>query len=165
MNFNKEMHSLFHLKNLMSEQRLEQLIKEIYIPKLKVKFNAPYLYAGEIKYQKDSHKRRKKLEIIEENCVFEDKKRSDKDVIIGIESSFDESAASLVNSYGQVKAMACYTVSDYCQEYNGGIDPEDAKAHHIKYVPKAIDEVLDKVGDNLVKGIAFTIGPGQIQGL
>ena len=40
----------------------------------------------------------------EENIVFDDKERSEKEVILGIESSFDESAASLVDSNGQIKA-------------------------------------------------------------
>ena len=36
--------------------------------------------------------------------VFDDKERSKEEYILGIESSFDESAASLVNSYGEVVA-------------------------------------------------------------
>lgn len=143
MGFKDEMQSLFYLKDKMSEQRLEQILKDIYIPKLKAKFNAPYLYSGEDKYRKNSYKRKQKIQILDENIVFDDIQRSEKDVILGIESSFDESAASLVNSYGEIKAQSSFTLSDVNDKFNGGIDPEEAKEHHLQYLPKAIQEVLD----------------------
>lgn len=66
----------------------------------------------------------------EENIVFDVKERSEKEVILGIESSFDESAASLVDSNGQIKAQSSFTLSDVNDQFNGGIDPEVAKEHH-----------------------------------
>ena len=37
-------------------------------------------------------------------ALFVDKNRSREDVILGIESSFDDSAAAIVNSYGEIKS-------------------------------------------------------------
>jgi len=36
--------------------------------------------------------------------IFDNNKRDPEKVILGIESSFDESAACLVNSYGELKS-------------------------------------------------------------
>lgn len=68
------------------------------MPKFKAKCFSSYLYAGETEesynnYQYSCNK----------STVFADKNRSKDEVILGIESSFDDSAASLVNSYGEIK--------------------------------------------------------------
>ena len=58
-------------------------------------------------------------------------------MILGIESSFDESAASLVNSFGEIQKESKYTLSEINQVTNGvvGIDPRVAQETHEKYVP------------------------------
>ena len=160
MGFKEEMQSLFHIKGKMSENRLEQLIKEIYLPKMKTKFHSPYIYQGEVDWQRQSHLRRRRQEIPNENNVFGESERGKNEIVIGIESSFDESAASIVDSFGQIKAQKSFTLSDVNDQFNGGIDPEVAKEHHIEYLPKAIEEVMRNVGENEIKAIAFTIGPG-----
>lgn len=80
--------------------RLQQLIKKIYIPKLKAKGFASYLYAGETPANHSNYK------LFENgpNKIFGNSKRSRDEYILGIETSFDESAASLVNSYGEIKS-------------------------------------------------------------
>ena len=60
MGFKEEMQSLFHIKGKMSENRFEQLIKEIYLPKMKTKFHSPYIYQGEVDWQRQSHLRRRR---------------------------------------------------------------------------------------------------------
>ncbi len=72
----------------------------MYIPKLKTKSFAGYIYAGE---NNANHSNYKTLASTSDK-VFSDPKRSKDDLILGIETSFDESAASLVNSYGEVLA-------------------------------------------------------------
>jgi hypothetical protein len=39
------------------------------------------------------------------NTIFDDKQRSKDEVILGIESSFDDSAAALINSFGWIKSQ------------------------------------------------------------
>ena len=48
--FSNEMQSLTYHKRNMTEQHLQSVLNEVYIPKLKVKFNAPYVYNGENDY-------------------------------------------------------------------------------------------------------------------
>lgn len=74
------------------------LVNNIYIPKLKVKGFSSYLYAGE-NYGNHSNYQ---VQSDQPNKVFSDPSRSREEYILGIESSFDESAASLVNSFGEV---------------------------------------------------------------
>jgi hypothetical protein len=59
---------------------------------MKAKFHAPYFYQGEDK--------RSLAEFVEKRF---DPKRDPDEVILGIESSFDESAACLVDSFGNVR--------------------------------------------------------------
>ena len=54
--------------------------------------NAGYIYAN-----RNPNRERKEF-------VFENKDRCADEVILGIESSFDESAVALVNSYGEMKS-------------------------------------------------------------
>ena len=75
------------------------MLKEIYIPKLKAKFNSPYLYAGE-----KNHNYRNFQQIQEQNWIFNKVDRPNDMLILGIESSFDESAACLINSFGEIKS-------------------------------------------------------------
>jgi tRNA A37 threonylcarbamoyltransferase TsaD len=70
--------------------------------------------------------------------VFGVENRSKDEVILGIESSFDESAACLVNSYGEIKSKDIrYTQPDLSENFNGGVDPYVANEHHQKYLPIA----------------------------
>lgn len=61
-------------------------------------FNA-YIYGGE-----DTENVNNYYHSINKNTLFNDKNRSRDEVILGIESSFDNSAAALVNSFGEIKA-------------------------------------------------------------
>ncbi len=69
--------------------------------------------------------------------MFSDPKRSREDLILGIEASFDESAASLVNSYGEVIASNQITQWEQWNEFDGVV-PEVAKQNHMENVPKVI---------------------------
>ena len=74
------------------ETKLSQVINQIYIPKMKAKFHAPYFYQGE--------DNRSISEFVEKRF---NPNRDPDEVILGIESSFDESAACLVDSFGNVR--------------------------------------------------------------
>lgn len=72
----------------------------MYIPKLKAKGFASYLYAGETPANHSNY------QVFENgpNKIFGSPNRSRDEYILGIETSFDESAASLVNSFGEIKS-------------------------------------------------------------
>jgi hypothetical protein len=76
------------------------LVNNVYIPKFKAKGFAAYLYGGETDETYNDYK----VAVNEPNDVFSDSGRSRDDVILGIETSFDETAVSLVNSFGEVKS-------------------------------------------------------------
>jgi hypothetical protein len=59
----------------------------------------------------------------EGDFVFGNKHRDPSEVILGIESSFDESAASVVNSFGEIKSNHSITQWEQWED-NNGIDPE-----------------------------------------
>ena len=100
IDFKSEIRSMYMHEQTFERARLLQLVKKIYIPKLKAKGFASYLYAGETPA---NHSR---YQVVENgpNKIFGDTARSRDEYILGIETSFDESAASLVNSYGEIKS-------------------------------------------------------------
>jgi hypothetical protein len=79
--------------------RLSLLMNNVYIPKFKAKSFASYLYAGETEENYNNYRVSNNT-----NHLFGNKNRSPEDLILGIEATFDDSAASLVNSFGQIKA-------------------------------------------------------------
>lgn len=84
-------------------------------------------------------------------------------MILGLESSFDDSAASLVNSFGEIKANKQIPQWDQWRDLNG-IDPSVSEEKHKEHLPIALEHVLNeynlKKGDKRLKAIAVTIGPG-----
>ena len=100
--------------------------------------------------------------------VFDDKERSKEEYILGIESSFDESAASLVNSYGEVVANHQITQWEQWKDFDGVV-PEIAKQGHEVNIPKVTSQALEQLGlkrgDKRLKAIAVTLGPGQEKSL
>jgi N6-L-threonylcarbamoyladenine synthase len=98
------------------------------------------------------------------NKIFGDPNRSREEYVIGIETSFDESAASIVNSWGEIKANQQMTQWEQWDEFDG-IQPSIAKEIHKKNLPIVVQRVMDEVGlkkgDPRLKAIAVTMGPGQ----
>lgn len=84
-------------------------------------------------------------------------------MILGIESSFDDAAACLVNSFGTLcSENVKYSLGSELVD-DMGVDPKKAEKHHIKHLPLAIEKAMsDLKSDQKLKGIAVTIGPGQI---
>ena len=100
VDFKSEIRSLYIHEENFQRPRLANLVNSIYIPKLKVKSFAAYLYGGETYENHSSYNEVNNGP----NKVFEDKDRSRDELILGIESSFDESAACLINSFGEIKS-------------------------------------------------------------
>lgn len=100
IDFRNEIKSLvIHEDNFM-RPRLEKIINNVYLPKLKAKSFGAFLYGGET----DETYRDYTISLNEPNIIFSSPNRSRDEVILGIESSFDDSAACLINSFGEIKA-------------------------------------------------------------
>src|SRR6195952_75366 len=87
-------------------------------------------------------------------------------LILGIESSCDETAAALVASDRPVLAHRLAGQEAAHRPY-GGVVPEIAARAHVEILPRLIEEVLAEAGIDLadVDAIAATAGPGLIGGV
>jgi N6-L-threonylcarbamoyladenine synthase len=82
-------------------------------------------------------------------------------IVLGIETSCDETGIALYDSERGLLADALYSQIALHQKY-GGVVPELASRDHIRKTLPLIQEVLDKAGCGLdaIEGIAYTAGPG-----
>jgi N6-L-threonylcarbamoyladenine synthase len=87
-------------------------------------------------------------------------------IILGLESSCDDSAAALVTGDRRILAQAVVGQTQAHQPY-GGVVPEIAARAHVEILPGLIDKVLNdaKVSVPEVDAIAATAGPGLIGGV
>jgi N6-L-threonylcarbamoyladenine synthase len=87
-------------------------------------------------------------------------------VILGLESSCDDSAAALVTSDRRILAQAVVGQTQAHQPY-GGVVPEIAARAHVEILPNLIERVLGeaKLTIGEVDAIAATAGPGLIGGV
>jgi tRNA N6-adenosine threonylcarbamoyltransferase len=87
-------------------------------------------------------------------------------VILGIETSCDETAAALVTQDGEVRASVVSSQADLHARY-GGVVPEVASRRHLELVTPVIREALAEAGATLddVDRVAVTQGPGLIGAL
>ena len=87
-------------------------------------------------------------------------------IILGLESSCDDSAAALVTSDRQILAQAVVGQTDAHQSY-GGVVPEIAARAHVEILPGLIRRVLDdaRLSVHDVDAVAATAGPGLIGGV
>jgi N6-L-threonylcarbamoyladenine synthase len=87
-------------------------------------------------------------------------------LILGIESSCDETAAALVTSDRQVLAHRLAGQEDAHRPY-GGVVPEIAARAHVEILPRLVEEALAEANVSLaeVDAIAATAGPGLIGGV
>ena len=87
-------------------------------------------------------------------------------MILGIETSCDETAAALVTTEGEIRANVVSSQADLHARY-GGVVPEVASRRHLELVTPVIREALDEAGATLddVATIAVTRGPGLIGAL
>ena len=83
--------------------------------------------------------------------------------ILGIESSCDETAASVVRNGREVLSSVVSTQILVHRKF-GGVVPEIASRKHIEHVMPVIDEALKKahLGLTEIDAIAVTYGPGLV---
>lgn len=84
-------------------------------------------------------------------------------VILGIESSCDESAAAVYGDTG-LMAHALHSQVALHADY-GGVVPELASRDHIRKLLPLIERVRHQAGDPALVGIAYTRGPGLMGAL
>lgn len=87
-------------------------------------------------------------------------------LLLGLESSCDDTAAALVTSDRRILAQAVVSQNDAHRPF-GGVVPEIAARAHVQILPELVEKVLReaklKIGD--VDAIAATAGPGLIGGV
>ena len=87
-------------------------------------------------------------------------------LILGIESSCDESAVAIVENGSRVLASSVASqIASHA--VHGGVVPELAAREHLTALPKVLDEALSAAGVTLndISGIAVTQGPGLMPAL
>lgn len=87
-------------------------------------------------------------------------------LVLGIESSCDETGVAVYDSERGLLAHALHSQISAHREY-GGVVPELASRDHINYVIPLMDEVLHtaQIKKRDLDGIAYTAGPGLIGAL
>jgi len=87
-------------------------------------------------------------------------------LILGLESSCDDSAAALVTSDRGILAQAVVGQNSAHQPY-GGVVPEIAARAHVEVLPGLVEQVLTEAGirPDQLDAVAATAGPGLIGGV
>ena len=87
-------------------------------------------------------------------------------LILGLESSCDDTAAALVTSDRQILAQVVVGQNEVHRPF-GGVVPEIAARAHVEILPDLIRGVLEKAGKRIqdVDAVAATAGPGLIGGV
>jgi len=92
--------------------------------------------------------------------------RAATDLILGLETSCDETAAAVITQDGQILANVISSQADLHARY-GGVVPEVASRRHLELVTPVLQEALRDAGAELddVELVAVTAGPGLIGAL
>lgn len=87
-------------------------------------------------------------------------------LVLGIESSCDETGVAIYDSDAGLLAHALHSQID-THRVHGGVVPELASRDHINYLVPLLDKVLQQAGldKKALDGIAYTAGPGLIGAL
>jgi N6-L-threonylcarbamoyladenine synthase len=87
-------------------------------------------------------------------------------LILGIETSCDETAAAVVTGAGEIRANVVASQADLHARF-GGVVPEIASRRHLELVMPVVREALADAGKTLgeVEKVAVTQGPGLIGAL
>ncbi len=98
--------------------------------------------------------------------AFEHYKATPDALILGIESSCDETAAAVLRGGREVFSMAVHTQIPIHRLY-GGVVPEIASRSHTERITAVVEEALEKAGVGLpdIGAIAVTCAPGLIGAL
>src|SRR6201990_99143 len=87
------------------------------------------------------------------------------DLILGIESSCDETSAAVVR--GGREVLSNVVASQLVHAKYGGVVPELASREHLRAIVPVVREALDQAGANFrdLDAVAVTAGPGLIGSL
>jgi len=87
-------------------------------------------------------------------------------MILGVETSCDETAAALVSAGGEIRSNVVASQVDLHARY-GGVVPEVASRRHLELITPVVREALEQAGATLddVDRVAVTQGPGLIGAL
>ncbi len=93
-------------------------------------------------------------------------KPSDDLIVLGIETSCDETAAAVVSAAGEIRADLVLSQIDEHRPY-GGVVPEIAARSHLDHIDRLVAEAMQQasLGFDDLDGIAATAGPGLIGGV
>ena len=87
-------------------------------------------------------------------------------MILGIETSCDDTCAALVTAEGEVRSNVIASQGLLHARY-GGVVPEVASRHHLEVLDAVLDDALERAGVGLeaVETVAVTRGPGLVGAL
>jgi N6-L-threonylcarbamoyladenine synthase len=87
-------------------------------------------------------------------------------IVLGIETSCDETASAIVNSDRQILSESIYSQIKTHEEYLGVV-PELAARSHIDHCDKVIKSTIEKANISIrdIDAVAATAGPGLLGGL
>lgn len=87
-------------------------------------------------------------------------------IVLGIESSCDETAAAIINEKKEILAETVFTQLEEHKKY-GGVVPEIAARAHLEYIDKIIEDTIKKANIEFkdLDAIAAAAGPGLIGGV
>ena len=87
-------------------------------------------------------------------------------MILGLETSCDETAAALVTEAGEIRSNVVSSQAELHARY-GGVVPEVASRRHLELVTPVVREALGEAGATLedVEAVAVTQGPGLVGAL
>ncbi|GLT39548.1 hypothetical protein SLA2020_137320 [Shorea laevis] len=82
-------------------------------------------------------------------------------VVLGIETSCDDTAAAVVRGNGEILSQVVSSQADLLAR-NGGVDPKMAGEAHLQVIDQVVQETLDKANltEKDLSAVAVTIGPG-----
>ncbi|KAF3439999.1 hypothetical protein FNV43_RR18277 [Rhamnella rubrinervis] len=82
-------------------------------------------------------------------------------LVLGIETSCDDTAAAVVRSSGEILSQVVSSQAELLAQY-GGVAPKMAEEAHSQVIDQVVQETLDKanLSERDLSAIAVTIGPG-----
>ncbi|XP_010506467.1 PREDICTED: LOW QUALITY PROTEIN: probable tRNA N6-adenosine threonylcarbamoyltransferase, mitochondrial [Camelina sativa] len=82
-------------------------------------------------------------------------------VVLGIETSCDDTAAAIVRGNGEVLSQVISSQAELLAQY-GGVAPKQAEEAHSRVIDKVVQDALDRANltEKDLSAVAVTIGPG-----
>lgn len=101
-----------------------------------------------------------------DDTIIDQMKTDPHQLILGIETSCDETAASIVEDGRHILSSVVASQIDIHSEF-GGVVPEIASREHVNHMLPVIDRALKEANKTLsdLEGIAVTYGPGLVGAL